>query len=160
MNVDVTAPNIVLDRVITEARDGLMRRQRSDGHWVFDLEADATIPSEYIMLGHYLDEREPEMEAKLADYIRSIQEDYGGWPLFHRGDFDMSATVKAYFALKLAGDDIDALHMKRAREAVHARGGAEKSNVFTRYALALFGEVPWRAAPVTCRPASAVGGGS
>ncbi len=148
MNIDVTAPAIALDRVITEAREALLRRQRPDGHWVFDLEADATIPSEYIMLGHYLDEREPDVEAKLADYIRSIQEDHGGWPLFHRGDFDMSATVKAYFALKLAGDDIDAPHMKRAREAVHARGGAEKSNVFTRYALALFGEVPWRAAPV------------
>lgn len=148
MNVDVTAPAIALDRVITEARDALVRRQREDGHWVFDLEADATIPSEYIMLNHYLDELEPDVEARLAEYIRAIQEDHGGWPLFHRGDFDMSATVKAYFALKLVGDDVDAPHMKRAREAIIARGGAEKSNVFTRYALALFGEVPWRAAPV------------
>ena len=148
MNVDVSS-SVLLDRVIAEASGALKKRQRSDGHWVFDLEADATIPAEYIMLNHYLDEREPEVEAELADYLRSIQEDaHGGWPLFYRGDFDMSATVKAYYALKLVGDDIDAPHMKRAREAILSRGGAETANVFTRYALALFGEVPWRAVPV------------
>ncbi len=147
MNVDVTSA-VLLDRVIADTTAALKQRQRPDGHWVFDLEADATIPAEYIMLNHYLDEIEDKVEAELAVYIRSIQEDHGGWPLFHRGDFDMSATVKAYYALKLAGDDINATHMKRAREAILVRGGAEKANVFTRYALALFGEVPWRAAPV------------
>ncbi len=147
MNVDVhtSAP---LDRVIAEAAGAIKQHQRPDGHWVFDLEADATIPSEYILLNHYLDEIEPAVEAELAQYIRAIQEDHGGWPLFHRGDLDISATVKAYFALKLVGDDVNAPHMKRAREAVLARGGAAKANVFTRYALALFGEVPWRAVPV------------
>jgi squalene-hopene/tetraprenyl-beta-curcumene cyclase len=148
MNVEVTASSVIIDRVITEASDALKQRQRPDGHWVFDLEADATIPAEYIMLNHYLDELEPEVEGELADYLRSIQEDHGGWPLFYRGDFDMSATVKAYLALKLVGDDINAPHMKRAREAILRRGGAEKSNIFTRYALALYGEVPWRAVPV------------
>ncbi len=148
MNVDVPS-SVLLDRVIAEAAGALKQRRRPDGHWVFDLEADATIPAEYIMLNHYLDEREPAMEAELADYLRSIQEDaHGGWPLFYRGDFDMSATVKAYYALKLVGDDINAPHMKRARDAILAHGGAEKANIFTRYALALFGEVPWRAVPV------------
>ncbi len=137
-----------LDAVIAESIDAFKRRQRPDGHWVFDLEADATIPSEYIMLGHHLDEREDEVEAKLAVYIRKIQGEHGGWPLFHKGDFDMSASVKAYLALKLVGDSIDAPHMRRAREAILARGGAAKANVFTRYALALWGEVPWRAVPV------------
>lgn len=137
-----------LERTISEAVDSLRARQRPDGHIVYDLEADATIPAEYIFLNHYLDEREPELEARLAAYIRSIQEDHGGWPLFYKGDPDLSATVKAYFALKLVGDDPDAPHMRRARELVHRLGGAEKSNVFTRYALALFGEVPWRAVPV------------
>ncbi|MBV8169142.1 MAG: squalene--hopene cyclase, partial [Alphaproteobacteria bacterium] len=84
----------------------------------------------------------------LADYIRSIQGEHGGWPLFHKGDFDISASVKAYYALKLVGDSVDAPHMRRAREAILAFGGAAKANVFTRYALALFGEVPWRAVPV------------
>ncbi len=147
MNVNVS-PIAALDAVIAEASAGLKSRQRPDGHWVFDLEADATIPSEYILLNHFLDELEPEIEAKLADYIRSIQGAHGGWPLFHGGDFDMSASVKAYYALKIVGDDIDAPHMARARQAILSRGGAAQANVFTRYALALFGEVPWRAVPV------------
>ena len=147
MNVNISRVT-ALDAVIAEASAGLKGRQRPDGHWVFDLEADATIPSEYIMLNHFLDEREPEVEAKLAEYIRGLQGGHAGWPLFHAGDFDMSASVKAYFALKLVGDDIDAPHMARAREAILSRGGAAKANVFTRYALALFGEVPWRAVPV------------
>src|SRR3546814_10346083 len=60
---------------------------------------------------------------------------------------DLSASVKAYFALKLAGDDPEAAHMERARAAILAAGGAAQSNVFTRIALALFGQVPWRAVP-------------
>jgi len=153
MNVDTPLPHARLgaadlDRVIGEAATALKARQKSDGHWVFDLEADATIPAEYIMLNHYLDELEPEIEAQLADYLRSIQGEHGGWPLFYKGDLDISASVKAYYALKLVGDDVDAPHMQRARAAILARGGAEAANVFTRYALALFGEVPWRAVPV------------
>jgi squalene-hopene/tetraprenyl-beta-curcumene cyclase len=155
MSIDVSAPAdtrsnemSALDHVIAEASSSLKARQKSDGHWIFDLEADATIPAEYIMLNHYLDETEDDVEVELAAYIRAIQEDHGGWPLFHNGDFDISATVKAYLALKLVGDDIEAPHMRRAREAVLAYGGAEKSNVFTRYSLALFEEVPWRAVPV------------
>jgi squalene-hopene/tetraprenyl-beta-curcumene cyclase len=148
MTIDVAPPFAALDAVISEAAAGLKQRQRADGHWVFDLEADATIPSEYIMLNHFLDEIEPEVEAQLADYIRARQGEHGGWPLFYAGDFDISASVKAYFALKLVGDDISAPHMCRARDAILAYGGAERANVFTRYALALFGEVPWRAVPV------------
>ncbi len=96
----------------------------------------------------FLDQTDPEVEGKLANYLRAIQEDHGGWPLYHGGDFNMSATVKAYFALKLTGDDVDSSHMRRARDAVLAHGGAAKSNVFTRFALALFGQVPWRAVPI------------
>jgi squalene-hopene/tetraprenyl-beta-curcumene cyclase len=155
MNTDMTVAadvrddeNSLLGQIIAEASGALKVRRHAEGYWVFDLEADVTIPAEYIMLNHYLDEIEDSVEAELADYIRSIQESHGGWPLFHNGDFDMSATVKAYFALKLVGDDIDAAHMCRAREVILAHGGAEKSNVFTRYSLALFGEMPWRAVPV------------
>jgi squalene-hopene/tetraprenyl-beta-curcumene cyclase len=137
-----------LDSVIEQARAALRAQQRPDGHWVFELEADATIPAEYIMLEHYLDEIDPEVEAKLAAYLRRIQSADGGWPLFHDGATDLSATVKAYFALKLVGDDIEAPHMRRARAAILARGGAAHANVFTRIALALFGQVPWRAVPV------------
>ena len=90
----------------------------------------------------------PRLEAKIAVYLRRIQGEHGGWPLFRDGDLDVSATVKAYFALKMIGDPIDADHMRRAREALRARGGAERANVFTRIMLALFGFIPWRAVPV------------
>ena len=104
---------------------------RADGHWVFELEADATIPSEYVLLRHYLAEPvDAVLEAKIANYLRRIQGAHGGWPLVHDGPFDMSASVKAYFALKMIGHDIDAPHMKRAREAILARGGADTQVIF------------------------------
>ena len=85
----------------------------------------------------------------MAKYLRRIQSDRRhGWPLFHDGDFDLSASVKAYFALKLAGDGPDAAHMVRARETILAHGGAARANVFTRITLALFEHVLWRAIPV------------
>ena len=137
-----------LDATIAEAGAALRAMQRADGHWVFELEADATIPAEYIMLEHYLDEIDDGVERKLAAYLRKIQGAHGGWPLFHGGDLNISATVKAYLALKLVGDDVEAPHMKRARAAVLAAGGAERANVFTRFALALFRQIPWRGVPV------------
>jgi squalene-hopene/tetraprenyl-beta-curcumene cyclase len=137
-----------VDRILGGATAALLKQQRADGHWVFELEADATIPSEYVLLVHYLAETPNiELESKIANYLRRIQADHGGWPLFHGGPFDISATVKAYFALKMIGDDIDAPHMTRAREAVRARGGAIKTNVFTRILLALYGETSWKNVP-------------
>ncbi|HWF99127.1 MAG TPA: squalene--hopene cyclase [Steroidobacteraceae bacterium] len=141
------APLERLGQAIAAARDALIGQQRPDGHWVFELEADCTIPAEYILMMHFLDEIEPELERKLAVYLRERQGGHGGWPLYFGGELDLSCTVKAYYALKLVGDDPDAPHMKRAREAILARGGAAHANVFTRIALALFGEIPWRAVP-------------
>ena len=137
-----------LDTAIEHATEALVNRQKPDGHWVFALEADATIPAEYIMLMHYLDEIDETLQQRIAPYLRKIQGKDGGWPLFHGGAFDVSATTKAYYALKLVGDDIDAPHMVRARDAILSAGGAARCNVFTRIALALFGQVPWRAVPV------------
>src|SRR5436309_6506428 len=138
-----------VDQSIEAATRGLFALQQPDGHWVFELEADATIPAEYILLRHYLAEPvDNVLEAKIAAYLRRVQGEHGGWPLFHEGAFDMSASVKAYFALKMIGDGVDATHMVRARAAIRARGGASRSNVFTRVMLALFGFIPWRAVPV------------
>jgi squalene-hopene/tetraprenyl-beta-curcumene cyclase len=137
-----------LERRIQKTTQALLTQQRPDGHWVFELEADATIPAEYVLLRHYLGEPvDAALEAKIAVYLRRIQGDHGGWPLFCDGDLDVSATVKAYFALKMIGDSVDADHMRRAREALLARGGAARANVFTRIMLALFGFIPWRAVP-------------
>ena len=145
----VTATRIAdLDAAIAGAAGALTRRRHGDGHWVFELEADATIPAEYVLLEHFLDRIDAPLEAKIGVYLRDIQGAHGGWPLFHDGAFDLSASVKAYFALKAIGDDPEAPHMRRARHAILAAGGAERTNVFTRCQLALFGQVPWRAVPV------------
>ncbi|CAN5467212.1 squalene--hopene cyclase [soil metagenome] len=136
------------DASAARAAAALASRQRDDGHWVFELEADATIPAEYVLLRHYLGEpRDAVIETKIGRYLRRIQADHGGWPLFHGGSFDVSATVKAYYALKMIGDDIDAPHMARARAAIHGAGGAEAVNVFTRIQLALFAAGPWGVVP-------------
>ncbi|OUT50289.1 MAG: squalene--hopene cyclase [Rhodospirillaceae bacterium TMED8] len=137
-----------IDGVIEDARNWLKKRQATDGHWAFELEADATIPAEYIFLNHFLGTIDNNIESKLAIYLRNIQEKHGGWPLYHDGDFDMSASVKAYYALKMTGDAPEAAHMARARAAILVNGGAAKANVFTRIALALFEQVPWHAVPV------------
>jgi squalene-hopene/tetraprenyl-beta-curcumene cyclase len=137
-----------LERHISRASKALLARQQEDGHWCFELEADATIPAEYVLLRHFRGEKpDVELERLIAVYLRRIQGDHGGWPLVHAGPFDMSASVKAYFALKMIGDDPETPHMHRAREAVLAHGGAAKSNVFTRFLLALYGAIPWRGVP-------------
>ena len=138
-----------LDDSISAATGALLSAQQSDGHFVFELEADATIPAEYILLRHYRGEPlDAALEEKFAVYLRRQQGVHGGWPLFQDGDFDMSASVKAYFALKMIGDPLDAPHMVRAREAIRARGGARHCNVFTRIQLALFGIMSWNSVPV------------
>lgn len=149
---DAAYPDALLsarvDARIADAAQALRRRQRSDGHWLFELEADATIPAEYILLNHFLGTPEREIERKIARYLRRVQSSgHDGWPLFHDGAFDLSASVKAYYALKLAGDSPDEPHMVRARDAILAHGGAARCNVFTRISLALFEQVPWRAVP-------------
>ncbi|HUY82934.1 MAG TPA: squalene--hopene cyclase, partial [Steroidobacteraceae bacterium] len=136
-----------LDGAIEAVRDALCARQDSTGHWLFELEADCTIPAEYVMMMHFLDEIDTALEAKIGVYLRAHQADHGGWPLYHGGELDLSCSAKAYFALKLLGDDPNTTHMRRAREAILSRGGAARSNVLTRIALALFGELPWRGVP-------------
>ncbi len=143
----ISLPDI--ERAVDRAAAALGSQQREDGHWVFELEADATIPAEYVLLRHYLDEPvDAELEARIGHYLRRIQSaGHHGWALFHAGGFDVSASVKAYYALKMIGDAPDAPHMARARAAILAAGGAAASNVFTRIQLALFGAGPWAAVP-------------
>ncbi|QDH62111.1 squalene--hopene cyclase [Pandoraea pnomenusa] len=138
-----------LESGIERSIAALLDLQQDDGHWLFELEADSTIPAEYVLLRHHLGEKvDAELEGKIAAYLRRIQGEHGGWPLFQDGKFDMSASVKAYFALKMIGEPIDAPHMVRAREAILSRGGAQNSNVFTRILLALYGVLDWKAVPM------------
>ena len=138
---------VKLERAISGAREALLQFQHPDGHWRFDLEADCTIPAEYILMMHYLDEIDEDLEAKIGVYLRDRQGSDGGWNLYCGGDFDISCSIKAYYALKLLGDDPDAPHMVNARKAILAHGGAARANVFTRITLALFGQIPWRGVP-------------
>ncbi|HEY5107105.1 MAG TPA: squalene--hopene cyclase [Caulobacteraceae bacterium] len=137
-----------LNEAVSRATQALLCAQRDDGHWLFELEADATIPAEYILLVHYLGEfPNLELERKIGVYLRRVQAAHGGWPLYHGGELDVSATVKAYFALKMIGDAPQAPHMRAARQALLAKGGAEACNVFTRILLALYGVISWAAVP-------------
>ncbi|MFP4477592.1 MAG: squalene--hopene cyclase [Desulfatibacillaceae bacterium] len=136
-----------IEQSIEKGRDALVALQQGDGYWCFEVEADCTIPAETILMMHYMDEIDEHLEGKIANYLREKQGEDGGWNLFYGGDTDMSATVKSYYALKLAGDSPDAEHMRRAREAVLARGGAARANVFTHYVLAQFEQIPWSAVP-------------
>ncbi len=137
----------LLDRAIDRAKQHLLSLQHDDGYWVFELEADCTIPAEYILMMHHMDEIDSALQAKIANYLRAHQQEDGSYPLFLGGPGDISCTVKAYYALKLAGDRIDAPHMKKAREWILSQGGAARANVFTRIMLAIFEQIPWRGVP-------------
>ena len=136
-----------IQEALNRAAQALLARQDTDGHWRFDLEADATIPSEYILLQVFLGRKNETREEKIGQYLRRRQNRNGSWSLYHGGPGDLSATVKVYFALKLMQHSVDAPYMVKARRWVLTNGGAEKVNVFTRIALAVFGQVPWRTVP-------------
>lgn len=149
---DVPMDSIVattLDNGITKARSALLALQQEDGHWCLPLEADCTIPAEYILMMHFMDELNAKLEYKLANFIRAQQatDDHGGWSLYYGGDFDMSCSVKSYYALKLAGDSSDAAHMVQARATILEHGGAARANIFTRLMLAMYRQIPWRGVP-------------
>ena len=136
-----------LNVAIDKAQSHLLGLQDPAGYWVFELEADCTIPAEYIMMMHYLDDINEELQNKIAVYLRSRQSADGSYPLFTGGPGEISCSVKVYYALKMAGDSIDAPHMVQLREWILAQGGAARANVFTRIALAIFEQLPWRGVP-------------
>ncbi len=136
-----------LDSSIKSAKSKLHEQQHDDGHWVYELEADCTIPAEYILMNHFAGEIDDKTEEKIAAYLRTQQNEEGGWSLYTGGNFDLSCSVKTYFALKLIGDDQYEEHMIRAKKMILNHGGAAHCNVFTRITMALFGQVPWRATP-------------
>jgi squalene-hopene/tetraprenyl-beta-curcumene cyclase len=136
-----------LNRAIEKAQDQLLSLQNDNGYWVFELEADCTIPSEYILMMNYLGEIDEALQSKIANYLRSRQSQDGSYPLFTGGFADISCSTKVYYALKLAGDSIEAEHMVRLRNYILSKGGAAKANVFTRIMLATFEQLPWRGVP-------------
>lgn len=129
------------------AAAALLRLQRPDGHWVGELEGDTILESEYILLLAFLGEERSAVVRRAAAYIVRQQRPDGSWSNYPDGPFEMSVSVKAYFALKLAGHDPDAPHMARAREVILAHGGAARCNSFTKFYLALLGQWPYGNCP-------------
>lgn len=137
-----------LDIAIQRTRHYLLRNQnRSDGHWVGILEADTTITSDYIMVMHFLGNIDSEKQRMAANLIREHQLSDGGWNIYYGGPSEISASVKAYFALKLAGYSADEPFMQKARKCILDMGGIMKANCFTKIYLAMFGQVDWQAVP-------------
>ncbi|TAJ23531.1 MAG: squalene--hopene cyclase [Nitrospirae bacterium] len=125
----------------------LSRQHPREGYWVAELEADTTLTSEYLMLRRFLGKVDPERERKAVRYLRTMQLPDGGWSIYYGGLCEISASVKAYFALKLSGVSADEPFMVRAKDAIRARGGVVAANVFTKITLALFDQYDWRGVP-------------
>ena len=132
-----------LQRSIDRARDGLLAQQRSDGHWVGELQGDTILESEFILLMAFLGREDEPPLKKAARYLLTHQQPGGGWANYPGGPADLSVSVKAYFALKLTGHNPDADYMRRAREVIRELGGAIGCNTFTKFYLALLGQFPY-----------------
>jgi squalene-hopene/tetraprenyl-beta-curcumene cyclase len=132
---------------IAAARRRLLSLQHEDGHWCGELEGDTILESEYLLLLHYLGRTHEERFRKGAAYLRQQQLDHGGWAIYAGGPTELSASVKAYFVLKLAGDRPDAPHMVRARESILALGGVDACNSFTKIYLSIFRQYDWAKCP-------------
>src|SRR5262245_32956369 len=141
------APAGGVDNAVEAAQRYLLSLQHADGHWCGELEGDTILESEYMLTLHLLGRIGEERAHKAAEYLRRRQLPGGGWAIYEGGPADVSASVKAYFALKLAGDDRDAPHMTRAREKIHSLGGIEACNSFTRIYLSIFGQWSWNDCP-------------
>jgi len=136
-----------LESSIERGANHLLSLQTEEGFWLGELEADTTLESDYIYYLFVLGKADPDRIAKLATYVRRRQLEDGGWSIYPGGPSELNATCKAYFALKLAGDSIDSPHMTRARASVHALGGLELTNSYTRFYLALVGAMGWELVP-------------
>jgi squalene-hopene/tetraprenyl-beta-curcumene cyclase len=136
-----------LPESIERGAEHLLSLQVADGYWQGELEADSTLESDYIYYLFVLGKADPVRIAKLANYVRSKQLEDGGWNIYPGGPSELNATCKAYFALKLAGDDPNSPRLTAARETIHRLGGLEHTNSYVRFYLALVGAVGWDLVP-------------
>ncbi len=134
-------------RAIARTRGWLLENQRADGHWVAELEGDTILQSEYILLLAYLGRENSEPAGRAAQYLVEKQLPDGGWSMYPGGGVEISGSVKAYFALKLTGHDPGAEYMQRGRRAIMAGGGADAVNSYTRFYLALLGQISYEQCP-------------
>ncbi|MFI6446605.1 squalene--hopene cyclase [Kitasatospora sp. NPDC050543] len=135
------------EEALARATTHLLSLQSSEGWWKGDLETNVTMDAEDLLLRQFLGIRTDEQTKATAEWIRSNQRDDGTWGTFHGGPPELSTTVEAYVALRLAGDRPEAAHMQAAARYVRASGGIAATRVFTRIWLALFGWWPWDRLP-------------
>ncbi|MEO6879697.1 MAG: squalene--hopene cyclase [Mycobacteriaceae bacterium] len=136
-----------VDHAVARAVEHLRARQSATGWWKGDLDTNVTMDAEDLLLREFLGIRGEQETTEAARWIRSQQRSDGTWATFHGGPGDLSTTVEAWVALRLAGDEVSAAHMQSAAEFVRASGGLERTRVFTRTWLALFGLWPWAQLP-------------
>ncbi|HWG59844.1 MAG TPA: squalene--hopene cyclase [Candidatus Acidoferrales bacterium] len=136
-----------VEQAIARAVKWLLSAQHPDGYWWGELEADTTLESDYILFLHVLGELQSERAEKLARYIRGKQTEDGGWAIYYRGPAELNASVKAYVALRLAGDRADAPHLERAKQRIRELGGLEATNSYVRFYLAMIGALDWNLVP-------------
>jgi squalene-hopene/tetraprenyl-beta-curcumene cyclase len=136
-----------VEDAVSRSANWLLSAQSQDGYWWGELEADTTLESDYIVYLHVLGQLKSEKVAKLANYIRRKQLADGGWNIFEGGPSELNATVKAYVALRLAGDSATAPHVVRAKDKVIALGGLEATNSYVRFYLAMVGAIDWGIVP-------------
>jgi squalene-hopene/tetraprenyl-beta-curcumene cyclase len=136
-----------LRRAILRTRNWLLERQHSDGYWEGELEGDSILQSEYLLLLAFLGRERSAVALRVAQRLVETQFATGGWGQYPGAGVDISASVKAYFSLKLAGHSPHVEYMQRARAAILRHGGADAVNSFTRYYLALLGQIPYELCP-------------
>jgi squalene-hopene/tetraprenyl-beta-curcumene cyclase len=140
-------PRDEIERAVEATTRWLLDQQHPRGYWVGELEGDTILESEYVLLMAFLGRLDDPVCAGACSYIRSRQRSDGGWAIYPGGPSEVSASVKAYFALKLLGTAPDDPAMIRAREAILTCGGAQASNSFTRFYLALLGQLDYDDCP-------------
>jgi squalene-hopene/tetraprenyl-beta-curcumene cyclase len=134
-------------RAISRAQENLLRQQNPDGHWCGELIVDSTLCSDYILFMHWCGEVDAQLQRRCVRHILKRQLPDGGWNIYHGGPSEINASVKAYFALKLAGSSVDAPFMREARANIMRRGGIPQMNTFSKLYLALLGQFPWKYLP-------------
>lgn len=136
-----------LQEAIRRAQGNLLRLQNPDGHWAGELIVDSTLCSDYILFMHWAAAVDPVLQERCVAHIRSRQLPDGGWNIYYGGPSELNATVKAYFALKLAGDSPQASWMERGRAVALRLGGIPRMNTYAKLYLALLGQFPWEKLP-------------
>lgn len=136
-----------LDRAIERSQAYLLSRQAAEGYWVDELEANATITAELVFLMHFMDLVDPVKQEKCVNYLFRHQQADGSWNLFYGAPGNISITVEAYMALKMAGISCDRPEMVKAREFILSHGGIKETRVFTKIFLAMFGQISWEHSP-------------